>query len=57
MLKLLQLMFLGHTHKYDIKEVRDIRGFNKWEQKCCIGQSYILLCKTCGKIKHTSVRW
>lgn len=52
MIRLLQLVFLGHFHRWDTVEVRnffDRRDEGKANARP-IGQVYVQQCKGCGKV-------
>ena len=51
MLKLLQLLIFGHSHKW--KTTHEQSLYDSFDNQT--GILYIQQCETCGKIKHTSV--
>lgn len=53
MLRLLQLIFLGHVHSWKIHEESSLVDSRK---KYPIGTSYVLRCSECGNMKHKQFR-
>ena len=51
MLRLLQLLFYGHSHYWETKEEINIKNLNgKY-----IGLIYVCRCTKCGEIKETRI--
>lgn len=50
MLKLLQFLFTGHIHKYNIIKEESIESYYK-DRKLSTATRYYLQCEICGEIK------
>lgn len=52
MLKLLQLLFIGHCHKWENKEESIAKEHGR-----TIGKIIVMRCETCGKLKNHKIEW
>lgn len=54
MIKLLQILFFGHSHKWEIEDVRRLEKNHDFGLKST-GSRYVLRCDVCGTIKKKDI--
>jgi len=55
MFELFQKIFIGHSHKWETRKVRQL--FYESDDKMSIGESYTCRCNICGKIKQYTINY